>query len=154
MAGSRGRFENAPRHATPRLHDPKVPALHKEQHLKTSLWVSTVLGTALLGACGGGSSDQPAAGPTPLALTGVAATGAAIAGQTVEAKCSTGTGTATSNADGSYTISVDGGRPAVRPEDHARLRARPSIRSRPARQHRHGEHQPGDATRRGQSHGR
>jgi hypothetical protein len=64
---------------------------------------------ALLSACGGGSSDQPAAGPTPLALSGVAATGAAIAGQTVEAKCSTGTGTATSNADGSYTISVTGG---------------------------------------------
>ena len=48
-------------------------------------------------------------GPTPLALTGVAATGAAISGQTVEAKCSTGTGTATSNADGSYTISVTAG---------------------------------------------
>jgi hypothetical protein len=80
--------------------------------LKHSLWVSTVLSTALLAACGGGgSSDAPGTGPTPnsLSLTGVAATGAAIGGQSVEAKCSTGTGTATSNADGSYTISVTSG---------------------------------------------
>src|SRR4029079_7476646 len=78
----------------------------KEQHFKNFLWVSTVLSTAILAACGGGgSSDGPAAGPTRLALTGVAATGAPIAGQLVEAKCSSGTGTATSNADGSYTIS-------------------------------------------------
>ena len=78
--------------------------------MKHSLWVSTVLSTAILAACGGGgSSDEPAAGATPLALTGVAATGAAISGQTVEAKCSSGTGTATSNADGSYAINVTGG---------------------------------------------
>ena len=78
--------------------------------MKHFLWVSTVLSTAILTACGGGgSSDEPAAGPAPLALTGVAATGAAISGQTVEAKCSSGTGTATSNADGSYTINVTGG---------------------------------------------
>ena len=77
--------------------------------MKHSLWVSTVLSTAILAACGGGgSSDEPAAA-TPLALSGVAATGAAIAGQTVEAKCSSGTGTATSNGDGSYTINVTGG---------------------------------------------
>jgi hypothetical protein len=82
----------------------------KEQLLKHFLWASTVLSTAILTACGGGgSSDEPAPGPAPLALTGVAATGAPISGQTVEAKCSSGTGTATSNADGSYTISVTGG---------------------------------------------
>jgi len=39
----------------------------------------------------------------------VAATGAAIGGKTVEAKCSAGTGSATSNADGSYSISVTSG---------------------------------------------
>ena len=79
--------------------------------MKHFLLVSTVLSTAILAACGGGgdSSEGPAPGPTPLALTGVAATGAAIGGQPVEAKCSTGTGTATSNADGSYAISVTGG---------------------------------------------
>jgi hypothetical protein len=78
--------------------------------LKHLLSVSTVLGTALLAACGGGgSSDAPSAGATALSLTGVAATGAAISGQTVEAKCSTGTGSATSNTDGSYTISVNSG---------------------------------------------
>ena len=78
--------------------------------MKHFLWTSTVLGTALLAACGGGgSSDDPPTGPASLALSGVAATGAAIVGQTVEAKCSSGSGTATSNADGSYTITVTGG---------------------------------------------
>lgn len=75
---------------------------------------------ALLAACGGGGSDTPAADPgtgvtpppvTPTVLTvsGVAATGAAIGGKAVEAKCATGNGSATSNADGSYTISVTSG---------------------------------------------
>jgi hypothetical protein len=75
---------------------------------------------AVLAACGGGGSDTPSSDPgtgvtppvvTPAALTlsGVAATGAAIGGKTVEAKCATGTGSATSNADGSYTISVTSG---------------------------------------------
>lgn len=78
--------------------------------MKHSLFVLTVLSTAILAACGGGgSSDEPAAGATPLVLSGVAATGAAISGQTVEAKCASGTGSATSNGNGSYTISVSDG---------------------------------------------
>jgi len=85
--------------------------------VKHSLWIPTVLSTAILAACGGGGDDAGSAssngtGPTTpaaLSLTGVAATGAAIGGKTVEAKCSTGTGSAMSNPDGSYTISVTSG---------------------------------------------
>jgi hypothetical protein len=83
--------------------------------MKHSLWIPTVLGTALLAACGGGSSDVPATGtgttdtPAALSLKGVAATGAAIGGKSVEAKCATGTGSAMSNTDGSFTVSVSSG---------------------------------------------
>jgi hypothetical protein len=81
-----------------------------------------VLSTAILAACGGGgSADEPAAGPTPLALTGVAATGAAISGQTVEAKCSSGTGTATRTRTAASPSRVTGVS-CLRPEDHARHR--------------------------------
>lgn len=66
-----------------------------------------------LAACGGGSdSADPVAVPTPatpLSLTGTAATGAAIAGQLVEAKCNGGNGNATSLADGSYAITLSAG---------------------------------------------
>lgn len=87
---------------------------------KKTLWIPTVLSTAILAACGGGGSSDtagtdggsvapPVTTPASLTLSGVAATGAAIVGQTVEAKCAAGTGSATSNADGSYTISVTAG---------------------------------------------
>lgn len=66
-----------------------------------------------LAACGGGSdSADPVVVPppaTPLSLTGTAATGAAIAGQLVEAKCNGGSSSATSLADGSYTITLSVG---------------------------------------------
>ena len=86
--------------------------------MKTSLWIMTALGAAVLTACGGGGDDSPSTTappvvvtpPTPvLTLSGVAATGAAIGNKAVEARCATGTGTATSNADGSYTISITSG---------------------------------------------
>lgn len=64
-----------------------------------------------LAACGGGSSDDtvvvdPPVTPTALVLTGTAATGAAIAGQLVEAKCASGSGSNTSLADGSFTVTT------------------------------------------------
>jgi hypothetical protein len=65
-----------------------------------------------LAACGGGSDSADPVVPTPatpLTLTGTAATGAAIAGKLVEAKCNGGNGNITSLADGSYTIAVTGG---------------------------------------------
>lgn len=66
----------------------------------------------LLTACGGGGgggSTTDGGTPTSLTITGVAATGAAISGGTVSAKCSSGTGSATTNADGSYSLSVTSG---------------------------------------------
>jgi hypothetical protein len=45
----------------------------------------------------------------PLTITGVAATGAAMASATVTAKCSIGTGTTLTNVDGAYSIKIDAG---------------------------------------------
>lgn len=65
---------------------------------------SLVLGcSALLAACGGGGG-----GGSFLTVNGTAATGAPLVG-TVTATCKTGTGTATSNPDGSYTVLVSNG---------------------------------------------
>ena len=71
-----------------------------------------VAATTLLAACGGGSSAPPPPPPPPaatLSLTGTAATGAAIAGATVTAKCNGGTGTATTAANGTYSIALTAG---------------------------------------------
>lgn len=69
-----------------------------------------------LSACGGGGDAAPAADPsggnvavTSLAIGGTAATGAAIAAGTVEAKCANGTATASTASDGIYTLEVSGG---------------------------------------------
>lgn len=65
----------------------------------------------MLGACGGGGSD--AAPQTPdnntLTVQGTAATGAAIAGATVEVKCAAGSGSATTATSGNFTVSIEGG---------------------------------------------
>lgn len=64
---------------------------------------------ALLAACGGGGSSStpsPAPGLALLRLSGVAATGAALAGATVQARCVTGSGQATTATDGSYSMDV------------------------------------------------
>jgi hypothetical protein len=65
---------------------------------------------ALLTACGGGGgTDSTGPTSTTLTLSGTAATGLAISGATVQAKCASGIGTATTQADGRYSITVDGG---------------------------------------------
>lgn len=78
------------------------------------LWMSAIAAAALV-ACGGGGGGSDGGGgggggTTTLALSGSAATGAAVAGGTVDAKCATGTGTATTASDGSYSISISGGK--------------------------------------------
>jgi len=66
---------------------------------------------SMLAACGGGghSSTSAPAGASGLAISGTAATGAAIANRPVTAKCATGTASGTTGADGHYTLTVDGG---------------------------------------------
>ena len=61
----------------------------------------------LLAACGGGSSGEPPA--AGLTLKGTAATGAAMSGATVTAKCATGTQTGIAGTSGAFTLVVEGG---------------------------------------------
>jgi len=73
---------------------------------------------AALAACGGGGGGDAAAPVAPtstsLTVTGTAATGLAIAGATVTGKCKVGTGTATTLANGTFTLTVaDGQLPCV-----------------------------------------
>jgi hypothetical protein len=73
---------------------------------------SALLLAATLAACGGSgdAGDSPGGGtPSLLTLTGTAATGAAVAGGTVDAKCSAGTASGTTQADGSYSVTIAGG---------------------------------------------
>ena len=68
--------------------------------------------STLLVACGGSSNDggtPPPPPPAVLSVTGKAATGAALAGGAISAKCATGTGTAVASADGTYTVTITSG---------------------------------------------
>ncbi len=74
-----------------------------------------VAGLLTLAACG--SSDDEAApppAPTNLVLSGTAAVGAAAANAPLSVKCASGTGTATTAANGSYTVTItEGAAPCV-----------------------------------------
>lgn len=61
-----------------------------------------------LTACGGGGGGGSSI-TSGITISGVAATGAAISGGTVEIKCSSGIAMGTTNADGSYSIMVNSG---------------------------------------------
>ena len=79
--------------------------------------------TAVLVACGGGGGDSngassagtnstPTQTQTPAAslkISGTAATGLALANATVEAKCASGTASATTAADGTFTLTLPQG---------------------------------------------
>lgn len=82
--------------------------LDKRSRRLAALCIPTAIALA---ACGG-SDDPPTAVVAPsaaLTLSGTAATGAAIAGGTVDAKCATGDGSATTAADGSYSVALSAG---------------------------------------------
>lgn len=73
----------------------------------------------LIAGCGGGSGDiatppvvNPPAQPpaASLQLSGTAATGLALASANVEVKCAEGSGTATTDASGGYTVKLEGGK--------------------------------------------
>ena len=65
-----------------------------------------------LTACGGGGGDSPnvPGGQPALTVSGTATTGTPIANKAVEAKCATGALSGTTQADGSFSLSVDGGK--------------------------------------------
>jgi len=69
--------------------------------------LSVLLLTVLSVGCGGGSQGTNAS--TDFTISGVAAVGSAIDGGTVDAKCATGTGTAKTSSDGSYSLKVTNG---------------------------------------------
>ena len=68
---------------------------------------------AALGACGGGTSTEPVTPVTPTVnptITGLAATGAALANATVTVKCAGGASlTGKTGADGTFSIELGGG---------------------------------------------
>ena len=70
------------------------------------------LASAVLVACSN-SDPAPTAPVTPqpatLALTGTASAGGALAARPVDARCAVGTGSTTTAADGTYTLSLTGG---------------------------------------------
>ena len=68
------------------------------------LTAAAVAAAALVAACGGGGGAQ-----SGVQLSGVAATGLAMANAPVDVKCASGTGTATTNASGAYTVTVENG---------------------------------------------
>ena len=78
---------------------------HPSLHKLSPLGLLTAL---LVAACGGGGGSGGGTSSN-ITLSGIAATGAAIANGTVSVKCASGTGSATTNTDGSYTVTVTGG---------------------------------------------
>lgn len=74
---------------------------------RTSIAISAA--ALVLSACGGGGdSAPPQNSPQSQTISGVAATGAALLGATVNITCSSGSGTATTGTDGTYSAPVSG----------------------------------------------
>jgi len=74
------------------------------------LTAMAVAAAALVAACGGGGGGgETAAAQSDVTLSGVAATGLALATAPVDVKCASGTGSATTNASGGYTVTVANG---------------------------------------------
>lgn len=92
---------------------------HAPRRASRPAFVVAAIATAVLAACGGDGDSSSAstgssggggtAAPASLQLRGVAATGAAMAGAAVKANCASGSGSATTGSDGSYTLAVEGG---------------------------------------------
>lgn len=62
-----------------------------------------------LAGCGSSSGDGGSSTVTPLTLSGTASNGTALSGRAVSARCATGTGSATTGADGAYSLQIEGG---------------------------------------------
>lgn len=85
--------------------NPVRPQLHHALIIGSAL----SLGLAACGGGGGGGGGGSSTTAAPLVLSGNASNGTALAGASVEAKCATGSGSATTDASGHYRISIDGG---------------------------------------------
>lgn len=72
-------------------------------HAHSTLAVAALLALA---ACGGSSSDGTVVDPTVTQLAGVVVAGQPLASATVDVRCASGSASATTAADGSYTINV------------------------------------------------
>jgi hypothetical protein len=75
------------------------------------LFALAAIPVALLSACGGGGSSTTTTPPptaSAMNFSGTAATGAAIGGGTVDIKCTAGSGSTTTQSDGSYKVSITG----------------------------------------------
>lgn len=77
-----------------------------KSEMKTRL-VLAAMAAAALSACGGGSDSQSSAPDAPVTkIAGTAAVGAALPNAQVQARCASGSGTATTAADGTFTLSI------------------------------------------------
>jgi hypothetical protein len=85
---------------------PGVLRQQLEKSMRRHVLWSAMLAAGLLAACGGGGSNDGGASSGPLTLSGVIAKGAALANANVEAVCAAGEGSATADANGSYTLSL------------------------------------------------
>jgi len=87
-------------------------------HVSAGFRIVFVSAVCVLASCGGGggNGDGDSGGPTPpppsanMVVTGTVASGAALAAAVVDAKCLGGAGSATSAADGTYTVTIADGR--------------------------------------------
>ena len=75
--------------------------------------LATAATLVALAGCGGSGTATPPPGAS-LTITGTAASGAAIGGAMVEAKCAAGSASVTSSADG-HVFADRGGRPVALP---------------------------------------
>lgn len=76
------------------------------------LVLATSAAALILAACGGGGGDDDddESSVSPLAISGTASDGAAIAGSPVSIKCATGSGTGTTGSDGRYAVNIESAR--------------------------------------------
>ena len=96
------------------MHHAVFTSTHAAPFKPARVGLAVSLALALTACGGGGESTPTPVIPVPvvtpsLTLTGTAATGAAVASRPVTAKCATGTGSATTAADGSYSLRIDNG---------------------------------------------
>jgi hypothetical protein len=82
--------------------------MHSRKSFRLSAVALSV--SALLAACGGNDDEVAVVPASPsLQLTGVAATGLALADSAVDVKCAAGTGTATTSEAGAYEVNIANG---------------------------------------------